>query len=118
MEQNFQLPDVTWLSNGKHLVTSALIMVHDLDVYAWVIQPQVPIKREFAFIINGVPGIMPVACCATRWSGPGGGPMFDEHKVYLRAIERTQGQVRVAVEFHGFEPIDIAVGLTFSKKIF
>lgn len=117
MEQSFELPDLSSYETGEYSEGSFRITVRDETVYVWVIQSQVPIKREFAFVITGVPGSLPVSCCASRWSVRGGIPIFGEHKVYLRAIERTNNTVRVAVEHHGFEAIDIAVGVIFARAI-
>ncbi|MEO6390490.1 MAG: hypothetical protein ABIP75_01480 [Pyrinomonadaceae bacterium] len=115
MEQTFELPDLSAYETGEYSEGNFRITVRGETVYVWVIQPQVPLKREFAFVINGVPGSLPVSCCASRWSARGEIPIFGEHKVYLRAIERTNNVVRVAVEHHGFEAIDIAAGMMFAR---
>ena len=116
MEQIFDLPEnLSAYGNGKYRGGNYQLIIDDTTVFVWLIQPMIPLKREFAFIVRGIPGSLPVSCCANQWFEKGGFPVISETKVYLRAIERGENVVRVSVEQHGFTALDIAVGIVFSK---
>lgn len=116
MEQIFDLPEnLSAYANGRYAAGNYQIIVDDTTIFVWLIQRMVPVKREFAFIARGVPGNLPVSCCANQWAESGGSPIISEAKIYLRAVERAENIVRVSVEQHGFTPLDIAVGITLPK---
>ena len=112
MEQTFDLPaDLSAYENGRYVGRSYQLVVKDGSVFVWLIGQMVPMKREFTFVARGIPGNLPVSCCATQWSESDSSPIITETKVYLRAVERGENMVRVSIEQHGFAAIDVAVGM-------